>query len=493
MEFNCPQCNTPHAFPDDQIPEAGIVVACTHCESHITLDRNGVRGEDPTEAIEMVKADAPAAAPAPPAAPPGPPASAPPPPTPTPTPTPTPAPPGSWPQPGPAPAPQSGWPQPGPSPAPGPSLEKPAAPADAPDDSVGNRLSSAFGSAMGAASRAFDDAAGEEMAAEDDVPEGLRFPGFAPGDAGPWTWRDLPRAFVGLLDVRRVAFTAVGLWLALVAFLLVKWLGSKIGFLTTVLDVVAWALLIVGFALVTAVMSFVCHQTVIERRASSIKAGVGWVKSWIKSVAGTPLAFAGVIAGAVLIEALLGLVGRIPVVGPIVWGLTSPVTVLLSVASGLVAVALVYSLPLYVPVIYNEKTGPAETLKRLLSLFRAHGLRLVGHLMLSALMIGLAVAVTLAPALRLGRTFTDNAVANAMGDNLGGLFVKAPGVFQGPLVALVTPAGAPADPGFGHTLGGILGGIGSALLPALVLAVVVLVQYTAGCIIYSIVTGRQKV
>ena len=110
----------------------------------------------------------------------------------------------------------------------------------------------------------------------------------------------------------------------------------------------------------------------------------------------------------------------------------------------------------------------------------------------AVVMIGVAVTVTLGPALRLGRTFTDNVLPSAMGDNLGGLFVKAPGVLQAPLASVVTPAGMPGDPGFGHTLGGILGGVGSALLPALVIALVVLVQYTAGCIIYSIVTGRQQ-
>lgn len=478
MEFNCPQCDTPHAFPDDQVPESGIVVACTHCESHITLDRNGVRGDDPTEAIQM-----PARDPAPPAPAPSPPA-----------PEPAPAP-------GPAPRPSAGWPQPAAQPEPPPTAEAQQVhhvqPEPAPGSAAG-RFSSALGSALGSAQKAFDEAAGEEMAAETDVPEGLSFPGFAPGEGGAWSWRDLPRAFVGLLDARRIAFTTVGLWGALVAFLLVRWLGgwlgAKVGILGTILDVVAWAILVVGFALVTAVMSYVCHQTVMERRPSSIKAGIAWVQEWIKSVAGTPLAFAGVIAAAVIVEAVVGLVGRIPFVGPIVWGLASPVTAVLTLGTGLVAVALVYSLPLYVPVIYNEKTGPTETLKRLLSLFRAHGLSLVGYLLLSGLMIALAMAVTVSPALALGRTFTDNVVPSAMGPNLMGVFAEAPGMFAVTIASMVSPGGGiPTETGFGHTLGGLFAGIGAAILPALVLALVVLVQYTAGCIIYGIITGRQKV
>ena len=44
MEFNCPACSAPHAFPDDQVPGEGIVVACTRCGAHITLNRSGVQG-----------------------------------------------------------------------------------------------------------------------------------------------------------------------------------------------------------------------------------------------------------------------------------------------------------------------------------------------------------------------------------------------------------------------------------------------------------------
>ena len=255
---------------------------------------------------------------------------------------------------------------------------------------------------------------------------------------------------------------------------------------------VAWAALVSIAALVMAVASYVCHQTVIERRPSSIKAGIAFVQSWIKSVVGTPLMFAAVIGAAVLALGVLGLVGRVPFAGPIVWGLTAPLSAVLLVVSGLVAVGLVYALPLYVPVIYNEKTGPVETLKRLAGLFQAHGLRLVGFLLLSMISIAAALAVTVVPALYLGRLFSGGVVPSAMGENFGGLVVEAPAMFRGNILMIATPGGV-GETGFGHTLGGLFAGIGTAVLPALVLALVVLVHCTAGCIIYGIVTGRRKV
>ncbi|MCA9541549.1 MAG: zinc-ribbon domain-containing protein [Myxococcales bacterium] len=465
MEFNCPACDTPHAFPEDQIPESGIIVACTHCATHITLDRTGVRGEDATEAIQLPTAEAPRAE--------QPARLAPPPPSP------------------PAPA------------APSPPAPRGSSGERVVDDFIANaahgmgaKVSSMAESAMGVIeSTAFD-----EMKAESDVPAGLAFPGFKPDASGAWTWRDLPRAFVALFDWRRVAFTTAGLWATLVVFGLLQWvggwLGSKLGLLGTIFSVLAWATLVAGFALISAVMSYVLHQLVIEQRPSSIKSGIAWVQRTLTSVVGTPLAFAAVIAAAVIIQVLLGLLGRVPFAGPIVWGALSPVNTALMVASGLVAVALLYCLPIYVPVIYNEQTGPVDTLKRLLALYRNNGLSLVGYVLLTGLCIGVAMYLVVLPALTLGGYFMARFVPGAMGEN----FVLTVGSVPGPLALAPMPGpmgqlmgGGLGEANFGHTLGGILVGIGWNVLPAFLGALAVLVYYNAGCIIYSIVTGRKKV
>ncbi len=525
MEFDCPECGAPHAFPADQIPDDGITVACTSCGAHITLDQDGVKGG------QSLSGGPPAAAPEPEPPPaPAPRAPAPPPRGPAP---------GGWPKPAggseselestrqsmEAQKPSGGWPSaapsnPPPSPqAPPPSLSKPPpTPAPGVDDEVealtkadkevvgddvfgrvGRKVSAAAASAAARVGGALDDAADEEMEGETDVPEGLAFPGFAPDRAGRWTWRDLPRAFVGVFDVRRVLFTTAGFWAALVVFALLQWvggwLGAKVfGMLATVFSVVAWAALVGVAAIAAAVMGYVTHQTVVEQRPSSINAGVTWAKTWVQSVVGTPLAFAVVAAGGWLAQVLVAYLGKIPFAGPIVWGVLSPVSLALGLASGAVILAMIYSLPLYVPVIYNEKTTPVDTLKRMASLYRTHGFSLVGYVLLTLVMIGIAMAVTVWPMLVIGRLVSSNA-AGMMGANYVGLLTEIPASFRGFAAAqlpLPTSFAGAGDTGFGHTLGGIFAGIGAAFPIAFVLALMALTYYTAGGIIYAIVTGRKK-
>lgn len=484
MEFNCPECGTPHAFPEDQIPATGIVVACTACATHITLDQRGVVGPEPDKTAALSAAPPMPPAPAPRNEPPAP--SAPPP-----------------------PFPMDEIPEPPREPIFGDAaLSSKATASDSASgrdsgilDVAARAVSSAAGAAAAAAKeaataaeRAFDSAAAEEMEGEIDVPEGLSFPGFRPS-AGIWSWRDLPRAFVGLFDKNRVMFATGGFWAALVAFGLLQWvggfLGAKVfGALGTIFNIVAWLGLAAVAAFVVSVLGFVCHQTIIEQRSSSIKAGIAWAKEWIKSVVGTPIAFILVVAAIAVAEGVVGALGRIPFAGPIVWGAASGAVVLASLAAGAVLVAMVYSLPLYVPIIYNEKTGPKETLKRLYGMFRTHGFGLMGYVLTSILMIGFAFFVTVLPARIAAEYLTLRVGAASMGPNFFGTLANIPAALQSTTAAMA--GGLAGETGFGHTIGGILAGLGMTVGTAFVIGIVALTYVTAGCIIYSIVTGRKK-
>ncbi len=496
MEFNCPACSTPHAFPDDQIPDGGIVVACTRCAAHVTLSRAGVVApaggrksmppgapapdEAPIEATSQAMAslrpsrimEAPPEEPPPAAEPP--PSVAEPPPR---------------------------------------AAEPPPSAAEPPPEKkegflgkAGRGLSAAAARAKEAAEagkRAFDDAADDEMGAPA-APPGLAIPGAAAATDAHWTWRDLPRAFLGVFDLRRVLFATAGFWAAINVFALLQWLGGWLGakvagVIATVFSVVAWVGFVGIVALVASVMGYVCHQVVVEGRASSVKAGIDWTKAHLKSVLGTPLAFVAVIAAIAVAEGVVGAVGRIPWAGPIVWGVASPALFAASLVAGVVAVAMVYSLPLYIPVIYNEKTGPKQTLQRLLGLFREHGFSLVGLLLVALLMITVVYAVTVVPAFETSRMLTSQVGASAMGANLPGLFGSAPGAYPAFLAFAMDPlpllgaAGGLGETNFGHTLGGLLAGLlGASAFFALLIALFALAWYTAGCIIYAIVTKRAK-
>lgn len=487
MEFNCPACQAPHAFPDDQVPDDGIIVACTRCGRHITLDQNGlvVPPEDPP---------APEPAPAATFDPPGPPSFEPPVMDAT----------REAPSPGRGPSvpPPSFGASASPPPGPPADVDEPAATMMSEDGSLAAAVQAAEAAvhaerdaADDAAPKvgAFDSALSDAIEPEKDVPAGLAFPGFKPGASGAWTWRDLPRAFVGVFDTRRVIFATLGFWVAIVLFGVLQWvgglLGGILGLLGTIFNVVAWLGFVGAAALVASIIGYVVHQTVVEQRSSSIKAGIDWTRSQIKSVVGTPVAFVAVIGGVWALTFVLGLLGRIPVAGPIVWGALSPVTVMLSLIAGAVGVVFLYSIPLYIPVIYNEKTGPVATLKRLGGLFKQHGFSLALYLLLTIVTMGFAWIVVIFPLLTIGtRIGMGGTAAGLGGESLAQIMMGIP---SGMGVGLPGAGGA-ADVSWEFDIAGWLTGIGGAIAPAALLAVTALVYYTAGCIIYAIVTGRQK-
>jgi len=519
MEFNCPACAAPHAFPDDQVPSAGIVVACTRCGAHITLGRSGVVGAQTLASAEVEEEDheppAPEATvgmmsplaesplpsvPAKPAAPPPGPAVAPP--------GPSAAPPGpSAPAAGPSAPPE----QPA-EPAPSKAATKAAAKAAkaaakasksatpeaaAEDDGAlgrtaaeGSGLFKAARKAMAAAREGFDSAANESIGPEVEV---AGFPSFG-APTGPWTWRDLPQAFTSVLNLRRVILATVAFWAALIAYGLLGWVGGILGGLWgplgSLFSLVALAGFVGAAALVSATLGYVVYQTVIERKPANMKAGLAWAKGSIKSVVGTPLAFVAAMVAVAVVQFAVGMVGRIPFAGPIVWGAVSPITVALSLAAGAVGVALLYALPIYIPVIYNEKTGPKETVLRLRDLFLTHRFQLVGLLMGTLAVIGVAFLVVVWPLVTIAARVGFAGVEAGFGmENLGKVLMGMP---AGMGMGLPGPGGGGIDVPFQFDIAGLLFGIGSALGPAFVLALLALVYYTAGAIIYCIVTGRSK-
>lgn len=494
MEFSCPACQLPHTFPDDQVPAEGITVACSRCGRHINLDQRGIVQDAPA-------APAPAPAPRPPADfdPPGPPSFDPPVLDAT----------HEAPSPGRRPSAQPPQPFGSAAPPPGPPLDvdEPAATMMSEDGSLAAAVAAAEAEARARkpgvmdsqaeietrALGTFDSAMSEAIEPEREMPSGLAFPGFSPGDTGAWTWRDLPRAFLGVFDARRVLFATAGFWAAIVVFGLLQWVGGLLGGLWgplgTVFSIVAWLGFVAAFALVASILAYVVQQTIVEQTPSSIKAGVEWTKAWLKSVVGTPVAFVAVIGGVWAVTFIVGLLGRIPVAGPIVWGALSPATILLSFVAGVVGVVFLYSIPLYIPVIYNEKTGPVETLKRLGALFKAHGFRLALYLLLTLVTMGFAWIVVVLPVLTIGTRVGTGGTAAGLGMESFAQIMA--GIPNGMGIGLPGAGGA-ADVPFQFDVAGWLTGIGSAVAPAILLALTALVYYTAGCIIYAIVTGKQK-
>ncbi|MBU0551957.1 hypothetical protein KKB55_17655 [Myxococcota bacterium] len=520
MDFNCAKCGAPHAFPENQIGPDGLKLSCFSCGAKITLHRGGVVLLDGAEAAptpppsasrgddEMPATDPPVELA----------------PEPRVEPTPEVIEVASEP-----PAPVSAPPAPvepvveavsEPPKAVEPAVEPVSEPVSAPPapvEPVAEGLAPVaapaamgfFGLAKSQITRVastvstkskqrLEIAAAAEIAAKTEIPSGLSFPGAAPTPTGPWTWRDLPTAFIALFDLRRLVFTTLGLWAALVAFGLVQWLASWLraqvvilGALTSVLGFVA---LFSIAAFVLSVMSFVVQKSVIERQQTTIKEGIAWSKRWLKSVVGTPLAFVVVFGGVVILQSLISMLGHIPGgVGAVLLGALTPIIVLLGLLAGATVIAALYALPLYLSVIYDRKGSAYETLVDLFALFKDHGSRLLGHTLLSMGMIGATAAVTVIPACRIGARLTSGVMGYALREQFAALLSALPHGFVG-FVHFAFGKGLfyQQTLGFADSVGALLMGIGAAAGLALVLSLVLLSYMTAGAITYNIVLKRDK-
>ena len=102
--------------------------------------------------------------------------------------------------------------------------------------------------------------------------------------------------------------------------------------------------------------------------------------------------------------------------------------------------------------------------------------------------------VVLAPAWLVATQLTTRVGTATMGPALGQTLAEvpaafAPGTFLFLNAPLVSVAGASNG---GHAVGGVLTGVLVTLGPAIVVGLMTLVMSAAGCITYSVVTGRRK-
>ncbi len=319
------------------------------------------------------------------------------------------------------------------------------------------------------------------------------------GDAvGDWSWRDLPSAFKAINQPKRMASFAVLVWVIIVVLSLLDafagWLGTKVAVLGTIFEVINGVLSFAGLGIILAVSAYIGYRTTVEGASPSIKDAASWTQDKIVSVLGTPLVFAGAILAVALSLAILAGIGKIPYLGPILFGLTMPVTVVLGLVGGMVAVIFFYCATLYVPVIYNENTGPVETLKRLVGLFREHALSIVGYTVLTLVMLAVAFGLTVGPVLAVDRALTTAVTSGILEADFMGMVAESPRGIGGLMTTVMDPAFAmPEDPpNIGHGIGGLFGGLFATLLPALVLSVIIQALTAAGGVTYAAMTGRKK-
>ncbi len=315
---------------------------------------------------------------------------------------------------------------------------------------------------------------------------------------GSWSFKDLPRTFGMLFEPWRIIFATGVLWASLVFFALVGWLGSYLGeqvpALRSLFILMAWGSLLAGITFVSSTLSFLACRELVEGRKPSVRQGVDWFKAWAHSLVGAPLVIFGLASVAVIIESLVGLLGRVPTIGPYLWSLGSPLVATLSLGIGLLALFSFITFMLLGPITYFERSSPISVLRRVIELVKSKPFATIGLCIGGSAMVAGFLWVTMVPAWAISTQVTTRVAIGAFGPEFMSVVLSVPDAFAWMLPSMVGVPMSVTDTvamsGGGSGAGSLLG-MASGLVPAFFLALVFVLQNGVGAVVYCVLTGRR--
>ncbi len=322
-------------------------------------------------------------------------------------------------------------------------------------------------------------------------------PGATSKTAG-FRFRDLFYALAVPLDFRKLLVTGAAVFAGSLLFSGLGWLGvktqSSIGVMIGLIlgAVIFWALVILGMG----VTSHLADREMEEGKHLPLREGIGYVTGNPLTVLGTPLLFViGVLAGCVVI-AVIALIGRIPYAGPIVYGLTFPISFTAAFVSVLLAILFVLITFSYLPAVQREQLGPWSGAKRAIALIRNN----IGRYLLDVL-VAAACAYLLLMLLGMVVTVAMGGIGwvggKAMGADLSSVFLAVPAALFGALVMIMPDAmlmmfQAASGPGWQFSIAGWLVGLTLLAVFSLMLAFVLTYFSAAGVVNYHLLVDGER-
>lgn len=315
--------------------------------------------------------------------------------------------------------------------------------------------------------------------------------------AGPtprWAWADLWRAVRCAGQPRRTAEAGLVLFLACCVVLFLVWLaerGSNPG-LRAGLLVLGGAVGWLSLSVLAGALSASIHRELQGGQPLSLVAGLRWSLEHLLSVALAPLVLVGVALVLVLVEALLHLLGMIPVAGGVLYGVTFALSLLLATGAlfclllaGLVAM-------LYLAELQRTDAGPAGTVRRVLALLAERGGAALGMLSLTGL-VGAALAAALSSLAVGALGLTGLMGAGLLRADFGLLLAALPAPFRAGLLGaagLVRAVEVPASVGGAAEVGGLLMAMGFILCAAIAAGFLLSYLCGAGLVTHYVLTRQ---
>lgn len=309
--------------------------------------------------------------------------------------------------------------------------------------------------------------------------------------------RDLLYALVVPLDLRKLLVVGAAVFTGSFVMTGLTYLGvlaksqvaATIGLIIGIVVFAALDLLALG------VTSHLTDQEMEAGKHLPLSVGTGFVKSNWASVLGIPFVLlVGMLIMGVGI-ALLGVLGRIPYAGPLLYGLTFGVSFALSLTGVLLGVLLVLVAFSYVPAVAREKLGPVQGARRMAALLKSRPGRYLLHVAIAGV-CAFVLVVVLDFLVGLAMTQLAWIDSRAMGADLTKVFMAMPlGLFAVAVLMLPETVGAVfqtgADVGWQFDIAGWLVLIVLVAVGSLMAAFIQVYFFGAGVVNYHLL-GKKK-
>ena len=313
-----------------------------------------------------------------------------------------------------------------------------------------------------------------------------------------WRWVQLWLAVRGAWQPRRTMESAVVIFAAFCIVLLFRWLGLRIEnpALSAGMSVLGLAAGWLALSMLAGGITTCLHQEFSQGRRISLMQGIRWSMEHLASVALAPMVLVGLGLVLVLAEGLLHLLGLIPELGRVLYGVTFVLSLLLALGTVLCLLLGVVICFLYLARLQAADRGPAQVVREVVALLAGQGVHaavmlvlslIVGGLMLSVIIIAAAGALGITTAMGLGLLGNDFSLMTA------GLPGPVLAIMQ-PLLGLIEaePAGLAEELALRFQVGGLFMGLGLVFWLGVLASFLLSYFCGAGLITYYVLVERSR-
>jgi hypothetical protein len=308
-----------------------------------------------------------------------------------------------------------------------------------------------------------------------------------------WAFRDLLLSFGIATDPVLLGVGYAGLMVAGSVYGFFFFLGSAFGGqgARNTFSVVGGVGFIVLLLLTAGVLARIVVVRILEGRRSTTEEIRDYVTRRAWTLLAIPACFAGIVLAALGGVGTLEVIGRLPGLGPIIFGATFTLAFLLSLAAVVAFILHTLGGLLYPAMLATRTEGAMAAVGELLKLARQKGAHLLVY-SLAILAAGTLSTLVIASVVSLALAITASSAHSLMGEKFGWILSGLPSFFRPYLDVFGAAVGpvATADVPWHFDLGGILVGLSLLSIFAATLAYPFVLIHSAGTLAYFALTDE---